>query len=814
MLKKAVTFLLLLTLWVSAVSAKSQDGMRFRSYEVPSEQRTSLALPSGAGERIAFHDSLTVSFSVKIELDRGYFGYICRMALDDLLPVDVLLAPQEGSPVISATGDHQNMVPLYEDKADIEGWKDIYIRCTEVNDSLLLSANGQEVFRTPVKGHRHHVRLYFGKVDVPGFITSDVAPMILADLQVRQDAHGSVSWMLSGQEDLAPRRGIGIRAVNPVFMQDLNRAWRRIASLEVPSVTYAALKRDGSGVYFVSEGQVAEVDARSGRSFVRPFKRNIRPALALDRFETLPDGTLVYADPERGRFISWDASAGEWEADDDRSRISVYLHNNSVYLEAEGRFMEMFGYGQHRYSHTVRFWTPDSLRVTESVLAGIEPRYMAAAGVKDGKVYILGGKGNDAGQQELGVSFYDALLEIDPSSLSSRILWENPLLKGNVPGRDLVFGEDGLYALLFDPEMHDASVRLYRFGPEDGTAQALADPIPFAFSDVTSQVRLGYDGEEDVFIATICSRGDDGVFRADVYELGYPVLSDGAAAKNSPVWMYVLIALLAIGAGGAGWILARRSPARPEPLPEENDLTPAPAAPADPVKPGVYLLGAFQVVDRDGNDISKSFSPILVQLLSILSVYTADKGGVSNAQLKSILWPDKSDESFNNNKGVNLRRIRDLLSQVGEISVVQDGGLWKVEEGALLIDYIAAGRALAGEDEEDILRTASRGALLPEYPFDWLDPFKAAYTDLVLRRLQSLAESGVSPETAVRIADCRLRFDSLDEEAVGQKCRALIALGRSGTAGAVFARFADEYKRMMGEEFGEDFTGFVKKFRH
>ena len=810
MLKRAVTLFLSLTLWLPAVSARFQDGMRFRSYEVPSEERTSLTLPSGPGEWITFHDSLTVSFSVKIELEKGFFGYICRMVLDDLLPVDVLLSPQDGAPVISATADHQKMVSLYTDRTDIEGWKDIYIRCMEEEGNLLLSAGGQEVLRIPCKVNRHRVRLYFGKADAPGCITSDVAPMILADLQVRMDARPGIVWMLSGQEDLVPRRGIGIKAVNPVFMRDFNRTWTLLASLEVPSVTYAALKRDGTGVYFVSDGQVAEVDVHSGRSAVHPFSRHLRPSISLDRFETLPDGTLVYADPERSRFIRWDTSAAEWEADDDRTRISTYLHNNSVYLEDEGRFLEMFGYGQHRYSNIVRSWTPDSLRVSASVLEGVRPRYLAGAGVFDGKVYVLGGKGNDAGQQELGVSFYDEMVEIDPSSLSSRLLWRNSLLRENVPSADLVFEEDGIYTLLYDPEVHESSLRLYRFAADDGASTPLADPIPYAFTDVTSQVRLGYDGKDDVFVATVCSRGNDGIFHADVYVLGYPVLSDVSSEGYTPVWLYVLIAALAAFAVVAAWVLVRRQPARQEPASGED----IPSPQAVPVKPGVYLLGAFHVIDREGNDISQSFSPILVQLLSILAVYTADKGGVSNAQLKSILWPDKSDESFNNNKGVNLRRVRDLLSQVGNVSVVQDGGLWKIDEGASLCDYIVAGRILSGEDEDEILGIASRGALLPEYPFDWLDPFKSAYTDLVLQRLQHLADAGVSAEKAVRIADCRLRFDSLDEEAVLLKCRSLVELRRVGSSKAEFERFKEEYNRVMGEPFEEDFTSFLKKNLH
>jgi hypothetical protein len=66
----------------------------------------------------------------------------------------------------------------------------------------------------------------------------------------------------------------------------------------------------------------------------------------------------------------------------------------------------------------------------------------------------------------------------------------------------------------------------------------------------------------------------------------------------------------------------------------------------------------------------------------------------------------------------------------------------------------------------------------------------------------------------VRISDCRLLFDSLDEDAVLQKCQALVSLGKVGQAKSVFDHFTSEYKRAMQEEIDEDFTDFIKKNLH
>ena len=106
---RAIRIICILTiLLVSAPvlsSARIQDGMLFRSYDVPSEEKTSLMLPGRQKEWITFTDSLSLSFSIEIELNKGRFGYICRMALDDLLPIDFLLAPRGDRPEICATAD-------------------------------------------------------------------------------------------------------------------------------------------------------------------------------------------------------------------------------------------------------------------------------------------------------------------------------------------------------------------------------------------------------------------------------------------------------------------------------------------------------------------------------------------------------------------------------------------------------------------------------------------------------------------------------------------------------------------------------------
>ena len=160
-----------------------------------------------------------------------------------------------------------------------------------------------------------------------------------------------------------------------------------------------------------------------------------------------------------------------------------------------------------------------------------------------------------------------------------------------------------------------------------------------------------------------------------------------------------------------------------------------------------------------------------------------------------------------------MKKIRTVLEQVGPIDFVSDAGQWKVVDPDGQCDYLAASRVLQGNPGmEAVLDIAAEGPLLPEVQQDYLDAFKSLHANRVLQQLEAFrSRSGVSPDLSIRIADAQLRFESLDEEAVRAKCQALIAQQKLGSAQAAFSRFTEEYQRMMGEPFAEDFKDFVKK---
>lgn len=859
-------------------AAGADAGILFRSYDVPAEHRTSMVLTGTNGNALTFKDSLSFSFSLKTDPDKGKFGYVFRLAVDEMLSVDFLLSPEDGKPVYCITADHQNIVAVDGLVENVEEWNDIYVDLVEKGDTLVLSLNDSPVVSLYTQRKRHKARLFFGKVDEPGLVTTDVAPMSVADLRISCDGgRKRAAWMLSGSEDLTSGHGIEINVRDPVFISGLGDRWTKIWSAELPSTSYICISRDTSEFYIISSDRIIRYDIAGDKEEVWPYSTDIDLGKVTGEFMCLSDGTLCYADMETGKMIRYDKTSGDWTDSNVKDRVSVHLHHNVVYLDST--CVQMFGYGQHRYSSEIFVWAQTRSHggapyILEGPLYidGLAPRYLAGAASLDGKIYVLGGKGNVSGQQELGTQFYDTFSEIDPSDGTFQDLWHNPLLKSMVPAKDIVFTDGGNFflALLYNPEANESSLQLTRFSTADGKSEALLQPLPYRFTDIYSDVRLCYNKERDVYLAILCYRSDSGQDKAEVYILGNPVTSAAGGRISNIALPLIILAVLSMT---GYWILRRekRRSANKEAYPEgkgypeaqasqegleagqeggtalaepspgpgmdtvseprkdnaqaeslEKDYSRSPVDREDRGKePGIHLLGGFHVFDTAGNEITSSFSPILIQLFSILVLYTAEKGGVSNAALKELLWPDKSDDRFNNNKGVNITKLRKLLASVGNIQIVTEGGLWMVRDESGLCDYMIAREMLHRRSALDIITAAMYGPLLPEYHFEWLDSFKSEYADLVLSRLADIsrqadmvANDPIALERTVQIADARLKFDSLDEEAVRMKCHALISMGKAGTANAVFGHFSEEYAAVMGEPFGLNFSDFLKNKSH
>lgn len=807
--KKTIWVALFLTLSI-LLSAKVQEGLLFRSYDVVSDQRTSLDIPS-AGTYLNFKDSLNMSFDVRLELDRGRFGYVCRLFVDGEDPIDLLLStPQGDGTSLVFTGDHRNMFPIYHSDPILSLWQTMHMRVIDKGGQMHVLVNGKDFYQFRTSQPRHTCSISFGKGNNDKNTTTDVAPMVIRNLRIRTDKRAPYFWAMSDESEVKSGAGLPVQISNPVWLQDYNRKWRKVWSEEMPSTTYICSDTLRGRLWFVADGKVACYQVNTGSWWSRTTSRKMKPGLATNDLVILSDGTLAFADVALlPRYIRFDPEKGDWEQENPRERSSLNLHHNTLFLSCCNKYVYLFGYGQYRYHKTATIWSEASDSVQVMELPGVFPRYLAGAGCYNGLIYVLGGKGNDVGIQELGVRLYDDFFSLDLKDGTVSRIWRSPVMEEEVAVKDLLFSADGssFLTLTFNPDVYESALQLRRFSMADGHSEALSTPIPFPFLDVASEARLLYDAREENYVAAVACKEPDGVFRVSVYLLGSPLLDateghPGHRARS--LWW-----LLPLGLGLCGVLVWVRMRSR-------RDQTAPQVKPAMTAtrQPPVRILGGFRVYSAAGEDITSSFTPQMERFFVLLILHTVEYGGVSNAKLKSLLWSDKSDESYNNNRGVTMKKIRKVLEQVGDIDFVSEGGQWKVSGNTALCDYFVAAEVFQqGSTLEELLEVAAWGPLLPEVQSDYLDPFKSNHTNRVFQGIEHIRQDrgeALTPVQSEQLADCALLFDSLDEEAIRLKCNALIAQKRLGLARQVFSRFAEEYQRVMGEPFSADFKDFIK----
>lgn len=240
----------------------------------------------------------------------------------------------------------------------------------------------------------------------------------------------------------------------------------------------------------------------------------------------------------------------------------------------------------------------------------------------------------------------------------------------------------------------------------------------------------------------------------------------------------------------------------------------------------ISLLGVFNVRDKNGKDITTSFTPLLKSLLSLLILYSqSEKKGIPVKQLNEILWMDKDELAARNNRNVALRKLRVLLDEVGTVEIIKEASALRIELGEdvfcdyhIVCNYINGFRTDADNNDPEvyakIVELLLYGPLLPGLRFDWLDDFKAAYSNYSIDWLGNLLDMERKKQNdrmIFRITDTMFLHDPLNENALSAKCHVLYKNDRKGLAKKVYDKFAKEYEEMLGEEYKISFSNIINK---
>jgi two-component SAPR family response regulator len=527
-----------------------------------------------------------------------------------------------------------------------------------------------------------------------------------------------------------------------------------------------------------------------------------------------------------------------------------YWYHNSYFSQADTALYTFGGYGFHIYKNEMRKYhfadkTWERIKYNGKP---IPPRYLAGIGSLDEKTLLLfGGYGSEKGDQKLSPHNYYDLYSFDLKTYTAKKIWEldekqhNFVIAGSLVVDTL---NKCFYALCFPHQKFNTTLTLYRFSTEEPFGEILTDSIPYSFSDISSYADLFLSGDGKQLTA-VTSYTDENKSNAEVniYTLDFPPLNETDLFQSGSnaigILLYILgfvfiLALLLLFL----WCTRRKKKDRYKP--GNAEITRKVDAPIDDnyhpivgIKPinekyrkqSILLYDGFQVIDKDGNNITGEFTPTLKQLFLLILLYTLKGGkGISSSKLREIMWFDKSDESAKNNRGVSLNKLRTIFEKIGEISINGSNSYWTIVfgesiycdyyEAMVLIDRLSKNTTERSiKDINRLVSIVSAGELLPNLQTEWVDSFKSDLSNRLIDLLLDLVArpSGLelSPAVRMNIADAIFVHDSLNEDALKIKCTLLVQMGKNNLAQKVYSSFIKEYHFLFGVDFKYTFEQII-----
>ncbi|MBO9154521.1 hypothetical protein ACFOTA_20075 [Chitinophaga sp. GCM10012297] len=823
-------FFICWTLVYSHIIFGQSHGLGFSSHEVVPEKRTSLHLTPGGP--VCLREQTDLSFDLEFRPNmETYFGYIVRVITTDHQNIDLVYNQRLGvfHCVIGekVTGEFRiDTLQLYR------GWNNIRISFDpKAGEAVFYNKNnpvcrGKLAIRENTCAH-----IYFGATNFEGHQTLDLPPMNIKDVRIVQNGGLEHFFPLSESQGASAddTEGKDTAAVrNPVWLKPKHQNWAHTHTIETAGTPSIAFDQQKEVLYIITADSTFRLTFRD---------MQVRGDALSSGHTLLPDGNQSIYDPVRRQIYNvlidekkvrrYDTAARRWNDQFTYTELTEYWQANKFVSQLDTSLYILGGYGQLRYKNLVqRYHFPTQTWETVPVKGEhFMPRYLAALGLNAGgdTAFILGGYGSNTGDQSVNPKYNYELNAYSVRDRTFRTVWKFP-----EPARQFCFANSlvidtasrDFYTLIYPTDKFNSSLQLIKGSLSAPEYQLMGDSIPYSFYDIRSFADLYYCPVSKKLVAVTLYNAKENTCQIRVYTLDFPpnALVPAAAAlkKGFGAWWAVLPGLLLI----AMLLVRRKRRGKAAQVPPTGGQAPVPLpepVQEEPERSAVFLFGQFEAFDREGNDITKLFTPLLKELFLLVLIHTYKDGkGISSEQLFDILWNDKPQKDARNNYSVNIVKLKAILEKAGEWHMGKESGKWKLEvlNHSVKVDYAYFAQLCAQKNAasrpfiQELLAVVNRGAFLKTVQYEWLDDIKSDISgqviDLFLQYI-STADLHAEAELVLRLTHAIFLFDALNEEALAYRCRSLILLGRHGIAQEAYQKFAKEYKESYGQEFGRSF---------
>lgn len=840
---RSLLFLFFLLLSGFELLAQSY-GLAFNSHEAVQERRTSLDL--SPADSLCFTGTVQLDFDLNILSGQHvYFGYILRM-LNHNQNLDLICTQNSFKMVL---GQQMTGIEFSIDTNQLyKNWTRISIIMDRSAKTLELKVNAVSKGKAVLQLAGNCFQFLWGANDHYRYNTRDLPPMRIRDIRISEGSKEKYYWSLadtSGNKSIDNRAGRVAQAKNAVWIKPRHQRWEQFADFVIGGPAAAAFDARTDRLIIAGNDSIMLFNSSNASS---PDKWNSSPISLQFGNQAIFDSFTnklydLYIDQHK--LVGWNQADGSWTGSFKDSLLTEYWHANKFISGVDTALYVIGGYGQLRYKNLVQRYSLREQRWDSIAVSGdrLTPRYLAALGsnAAGDTAYIIGGYGSPTGDQVLNPGYYYDMYRFEVKTKTfTRLFTIDSSNLHHVFANSLVLDADGksFYALIFENGSFDTQLQLVKGSLSGGPLEKLGTPIPYSFYDVQSFADLYYSPRSRKLLAVsfLFSAETEKLrnTRVKLFSIDFPPeqiatlpVASAGKKKTFPWWALAggLIAIIAIVA-----LRIRKGQRRGGKMPAIDvatlELAPQPAT-ADnindkPTGKQISLFGQFQVTDREGADISKSFTPLLKELFLLVLIYTYRNGkGVSSEALENILWHDKAQKDAKNNRSVNLAKLKTILEKPGYAINTKDGGYYRFtdSEDGSGIDYrdftvlTAPGHIVNKDYIRKLLRIIENGSFLPQTEYNWLDDIKSEVSNKVIDDGLTWIRQANQAEEAETIIECCnaiFHFDRCNEDALEYKVKALIHLKRHALANTSYLKFTKEYKEIYGEDFPKSFNEIIR----
>ena len=814
-------------------------GLSFKGQDFLLDERTSLDITSN--KQLIVKDEFELSFDLKVELlkRKGNFGYIFRAINEDNKNIDLLLSNTTTKKLIIVVGDTETIIPVNDSTFSDTKWSTINIKFLLSKNELTFSITGSEPLKKAATfKNKESYKIFFGANNYKEFSTSDVPSGIdIRDIKLRQGTKLIAHYPLNqcgGSEAIDLINNNNATVKNADWLLCYHKSWEQNLISKVNGVQLMTFDKDLGEFYLLNKKALTKYNPKEKSFKTYPFNKDTLE-ISLDHriiFDHQQKKLYCYL-ADKNQISEFDFETKRW---DNYSLFKkqvlkqIYQHHNGLFSPKDNAIYIIGGYGQFTYQNQVKKidLSSKSWKNIPHDNKVFKPRYLSGATIYKDSIYILGGYGSESGKQLVNPKSYFDFLRYDIESKTFKKQYEvNKISEEMIFGSSIVIDSTNknYYGLISDKSRSNGYLKLAQGNLSSPEFKIVADSLPYKFTDTQSFVDLFFDENAKKLYVYTSFLNSDNLTDFGIYSLNYPHISVIEATQSNSklttsLWTLIIIGLFI--SAMIALLIIKYFKKKQIKTSEEKVISQKrkKEEPLVTLEYPIVFFGGFQMFDKKGNDLTGKFTPLIKELFLVLWLYThKNNKGISSQKLKDLLWYDKSDKSAQNNRAVNITKLKTILKQLGDFSISKKTGYWVIENnsGILVNDYSQLNKNLlkSKPTKEDIIHTISitkKGAFLNNLDYTWLDSFKQNITDLIVNNFMNFAlklDIEEDPDFAIDLADCIFNFDTTNEIAVFLKCKVYYIKGNHSLANDTFNKFLKEYNNLYGQEFEHSFNEFI-----